>query len=194
MAMITTRTAQRDSRGLSLAATVRRWTIPALSAAVVIINIIVPAWAADIIKVTLGQDPTIQLPTRVATIVIGNPLIADATVTSGNMMVITGKSYGTTNIILLDQMGTVLMEKSVLVRAPDNLVAVYYAASRQSFKCNPTCGPTHLLGDGADLTQGQARPADKTVHVQSYTRRDGVHVNSYDRAPPGQGSGRRPDR
>ena len=38
-----------------------------------------------------------KLPDKVATIVIGNPLIADAALQAGGMLVITGKGYGSTN-------------------------------------------------------------------------------------------------
>ena len=39
-----------------------------------------------------------KLPDKVATIVIGNPLIADAALQAGGLLVITGKGYGTTNM------------------------------------------------------------------------------------------------
>jgi ABC-type Fe3+-hydroxamate transport system substrate-binding protein len=55
-----------------------------------------PAPAADVI-VTLDQSRLVKLPEKVATIVIGNPLIADASLQPGGVMVITGKGYGTTN-------------------------------------------------------------------------------------------------
>ena len=46
-----------------------------------------------------------RLPERVATIVIGNPLIADATLQSGGILVLTGKGYGATNLLALDRVG-----------------------------------------------------------------------------------------
>src|SRR5207302_7516353 len=78
------------------------------------------AAAADL-GVTLDQARLVRLPERVATIVIGNPLIADAAVQSGGLMVITGKGYGITNIIALDRRSAVLMDKTVeLVAAADD--------------------------------------------------------------------------
>ena len=58
------------------------------------------------------------MPDRVATIVIGNPLIADASLQTGGLMVITGKGYGTTNLIALDRKGNALLEKVVQVLGP----------------------------------------------------------------------------
>ena len=59
-----------------------------------------------------------KLPEKVSTIVVGNPLIADVAVQSGGLVVVTGKGYGATNLIVLDRAGTVLMERSVVVRGP----------------------------------------------------------------------------
>ena len=41
---------------------------------------------------------------------IGNPLIADASVQPGGIMVVTGKGYGVTNLVALDRDGATLME------------------------------------------------------------------------------------
>src|SRR5947207_1574736 len=76
-----------------------------------------PAPAADI-NVILDQAKLVKLPEKISTIVIGNPLIADAAIQAGGMMVITGKGYGATNILALDRTGAVLMEKSILVQGP----------------------------------------------------------------------------
>ena len=46
-----------------------------------------------------------KLPEKVSTIVVGNPLIADVAVQSGGLVVVTGKGYGTTNLIVLDRAG-----------------------------------------------------------------------------------------
>jgi hypothetical protein len=118
-----------------------------------------PSRAADI-DVVLDQAKLIKLPDRVATIVIGNPLIADAVVQAGGQMIVTGKGYGMTNIIVLDRAGTVLMEKSIEVRGPRaNVVVVYRGVDRESYSCTPVCERRITLGDSGpyfDATAGQA--------------------------------------
>lgn len=112
------------------------------------------AAAADI-GIELDQAKLVKLPERVATIVIGNPLIADAAVQSGGLMVITGKGYGSTNIIALDRGGVVLMEKTVEVVAPrSNLVVVYRGVNRETYSCAPICEPRIMLGDGEKYFEG----------------------------------------
>ena len=64
---------------------------------------------ADTVSIRLDQAHIMQLPDRVATIVIGNPLIADATLQGGGVLVVTGKGYGSTNLVALDRAGRVLL-------------------------------------------------------------------------------------
>jgi hypothetical protein len=105
------------------------------------------AEAADI-DVILDQARMVKLPDRAATIVVGNPVIADATVQSGGWMVITGKGYGQTNIVALDRTGAVLMEKTVEVQGPANVVVVYRGGERDTYSCTPECSRRLTLGDG----------------------------------------------
>jgi Flp pilus assembly secretin CpaC len=55
--------------------------------------------------VHLDQAKVLKLPEKTATLVVGNPLIADVAVQPGGIMVVTGKSYGVTNLVALDRGG-----------------------------------------------------------------------------------------
>ncbi len=121
-----------------------------------------PAPAADV-AVILDQAKLIKLPEKVATVVVGNPLIADASLQPGGLMVVTGKGYGTTNIIVLDRSGAVLMEKTIEVQGPrEHIVVLYRGIERETLSCTPTCQPRITLGDGnghftAAITQAVTR-------------------------------------
>lgn len=114
--------------------------------------------AADI-NVIIDQATLVKLPDRVATIVIGNPVVADATVQAGGWMVVTGKGYGMTNMIALDRSGAVLMEKSVEVQGlRSGVVVVYKGVDRETYSCAPQCERRLTLGDGQtyfEATSGQ---------------------------------------
>jgi hypothetical protein len=113
--------------------------------------------AADI-NVILDQARLVKLPDRVATVVVGNPVIADAAVQSGGWMVITGKGYGLTNIVALDRSGAILLEKSVEVQGPQDVVVVYRGVDRDTYSCTPECSRRLTLGDGTaffGVTAGQ---------------------------------------
>lgn len=104
------------------------------------------ARAADI-SIILDQARLVKLPDRVAIIVVGNPSIADASVQSGGWMVVTGKGYGMTNVVALDRSGAILMEKTVEVQGPQDVVVVYRGVARSTYSCTPECSPRVTLGD-----------------------------------------------
>ena len=113
-----------------------------------------PAIAAsdtDAVAVIVDQARVIKLPERVATIVVGNPLIADVTLQPGGMVVVTGKGYGSTNMIAMDRTGAVLADRSIQVEGPtDKLVTVFRGVDRESYSCTPVCQRRVTLGDGSE--------------------------------------------
>ncbi|MDB5504576.1 MAG: hypothetical protein JWR89_4478 [Tardiphaga sp.] len=103
----------------------------------------------DLIAVNVDQAKLIKFPDRIATIVVGNPLIADVTLQPGGMVVVTGKGYGATNIIAMDRTGAVLMDRIVQVEGPtDKVVTIYRGVDRESYSCSPVCQRRVTLGDG----------------------------------------------
>lgn len=124
-----------------------------LSALVIAIAVTKPAVAApnEPIIVPLDQAKLLQLPDRASTVVVGNPLIADLTIQSGGLAVVTGKGYGATNFIVLDKTGAVLTEKIVEVQGPsDDTVVVYRGVTHQTYSCTPDCSRRITLGDTPD--------------------------------------------
>jgi hypothetical protein len=102
----------------------------------------------DIIAVNVDQAKLVRLPGKVATIVVGNPLIADVTLQPGGMIVVTGKGYGATNFIALDRGGEILVDRQIQVEGPsDRLVTVYRGIERESYSCLPVCQRRVTLGD-----------------------------------------------
>lgn len=100
------------------------------------------------LMVILDQARLVKLPERAVTVVVGNPLIADVSLQTGGLMVITGKGYGLTNIVALDRSGATLMEKNVVVRGPGyEAVVVYRGVDKETYSCTPECGPRITLGD-----------------------------------------------
>jgi hypothetical protein len=104
------------------------------------------------LTVFVDQATIVKLPEKVATLVVGNPLIADVTLQPGGLMVVTGKGYGATNIMALDRTGAVLMESSVRVQGPrDNVVVVYRGPQRETYSCDPNCERRITLGDSNEF-------------------------------------------
>jgi Pilus formation protein N terminal region len=127
----------------------RRRLIVALAGTLLSAAAIAAPAQADTITVNVDAAQTMKLPDKVATIVIGNPLIADATLQNGGILVITGKGFGSTNLLALDRAGRVVMDKTVQVLGPvgSGLVVVYKGTARESYSCTPECAPRITLGD-----------------------------------------------
>lgn len=124
----------------------RRWRRAAAIALALCVT--APAFA-DTIDVEIDRARIMRLPQGTSTVVIGNPLIADATLQSGGVLVLTGKGYGTTNLLALDRTGRVVMNTSVQVAPPKgaDVVVVYRGVERESYSCTPECAQRITLGD-----------------------------------------------
>lgn len=100
------------------------------------------------IRVQLDQAKIIKLPEKTATLVVGNPLIADVSVQNGNTLVVTGKSYGVTNLVALDRTGQILLDGTIEVGSPGGqVVYLYRGIERESYSCTPECERRITLGD-----------------------------------------------
>ena len=104
--------------------------------------------ATDIIAVNVDQAKLFKMPGKVATIVIGNPMIADVALQTGGIVVVTGKGYGATNFIAMDRAGEILVDRQIEVLGPaDHVVTVYRGVERETWSCTPICNHRVTLGD-----------------------------------------------
>jgi Flp pilus assembly secretin CpaC len=123
----------------SLAIGILLWPLAAIAA---------PTPAVDPIAVNVDQAKLVRLPGKVATIVVGNPLIADVALQTGGVIVVTGKGYGATNFVAMDRSGEILVDRVIQVEAPsDKVITVYRGIDRESYSCMPICQRRITLGD-----------------------------------------------
>jgi len=135
------------------------------------------AAAEEPVMVQLDRATVIKLPERAATVVIGDPLIADVSLQPGGLGVITGKSYGATNVIVLDKSGAVLAEHTLEVEGPAGpTVVVYRGVTRQTYSCTPDCERRITIGDtGAELYDGAV---DKDYFAKSLEQATGRNAQA----------------
>jgi Flp pilus assembly secretin CpaC len=123
------------------------FSLPGLAFAVALMSFAGPALAANDVTLYTDQAKILQITGRPGTIIIGNPSIADITV-QGERIVLMGRSYGTTNIIILDRDGGQLAALDVTVQIGDkNAVQVFRAGGRMTLVCAPVCEQTVQVGD-----------------------------------------------
>ncbi|APF38670.1 pilus assembly protein N-terminal domain-containing protein [Chelatococcus daeguensis] len=104
--------------------------------------------AGETVTVTADQARLVRLPAGAQTVVVGNPAIADVNLQRNGVLVVTGKSYGTTNLIAIDAGGNVVAESLIQVEAPAaTVVTVMRGTGRESLSCTPNCQPMLTLGD-----------------------------------------------
>ncbi|MEM9331468.1 MAG: pilus assembly protein N-terminal domain-containing protein [Pseudomonadota bacterium] len=100
------------------------------------------------VVVTVDQAKVFRVSRPAATIIVGNPAIVDATVEDERTLVLTGRSFGVTNLIVLDIDGDAVVDQHVVVTGSEtNTVRIYRRESRETLACAPVCEPTLTIGD-----------------------------------------------
>ncbi|ATQ70451.1 MULTISPECIES: pilus assembly protein N-terminal domain-containing protein [Methylosinus] len=103
--------------------------------------------------VDIDRARVVRMPDGAQTIIIGNPLVADVTMLKANrLLVVTGKSFGTTNLILLDESGGEVVEQTITVTPASDKLVVLRGSRRESYACSPDCSPAVDLADDKDYT------------------------------------------
>jgi Flp pilus assembly secretin CpaC len=128
-----------------------------------------PALAQDgPITVKANMARILRISAPAATVIIGNPGVADVTIQDPQTLVLTGKSYGQTNLIVLDTQGNPIADTMIeVIQETADVVTMYLGNARTTLACSPTCQPTIMLGDdlsfsnsvvaSSNLVEGAAR-------------------------------------
>ena len=94
------------------------------------------------VRVDMNHAKVLRLDRPVSKVIIGNSDIADVTVADATTVVLTGKSFGSTNLVLLDADGNAIADERVLVSVDEGeTVRVYRQTDRTILSCSPTCEP-----------------------------------------------------
>jgi len=121
-----------------------------------------PTPAVRQIRVDIDFARIIRLPEGARTLVLGNPLIADATLLrSDGLVVVTGKSFGSTNLLMLDADGARIAE-AILTVAPTNSGVVVFRGPgrRKSLACDPECARSRTLADDPEYFEKAVKAAE----------------------------------
>ncbi|AXV17079.1 hypothetical protein CYG48_16105 [Neorhizobium sp. SOG26] len=94
----------------------------------------------DLLRVFMNHARVLKLDRPVSKVIVGNANVADATVADPTTIVLTGRSFGTTNLVLLDAEGNAIADERVLVSIDEgNTVRVFRQTARSILSCTPNC-------------------------------------------------------
>src|SRR5882724_1486882 len=103
---------------------------------------------SDPVDVTIDFAKVMKIDQPAHTIIVGNPGIADAAIDNEKTLILTGKTAGTTNLIVLDVAGHEILNTTVRVSSDiRQLTTVFYGPNRQTFSCAPVCEEVVSVGD-----------------------------------------------
>jgi len=93
-----------------------------------------------LMRVYMDHARVLRLDRPVSKVIIGNAKVADATVADARTIVLTGRSFGTTNLVLLDVDGNAIVDERILVSIDEgNTVRVFRQTDRSVLSCTPNC-------------------------------------------------------
>jgi Flp pilus assembly secretin CpaC len=122
-----------------------------LVAAAAAVGLLATSGVADArdIRVALDQAFPIRLAESAEGVAIGNPSIAGVSVQNDRFLFVTGRSYGSTNLVVVGANGRVLYQGRVVV-TPDetDVVMVTRGVETARLECTPLCRPRPDIGDG----------------------------------------------
>ncbi|MFC3318212.1 pilus assembly protein N-terminal domain-containing protein [Rhizobium rosettiformans] len=93
-----------------------------------------------ILRVYMNSARVLKLDRPVSKVIVGNAEVADATVADSKTIVLTGRAYGTTNLVLLDADGNAIVDERILVSIDESsTVRVFKSTARTVLSCTPNC-------------------------------------------------------
>ncbi|TCD16743.1 hypothetical protein E0D97_02785 [Oricola cellulosilytica] len=97
------------------------------------------------IHVVMNHAKIVKLSSAAATVIIGNPEIADATVRDAQTLVLTGRGFGQTNLVILDAGGNPILDERIAVsRENGAALRIYRQAEIETLSCEPFCEKAYL--------------------------------------------------
>lgn len=141
-----------------------RKSFAVLLSAGIVLGSLVPAIADSApVSVKVNMARILRIDAPASTVIIGNPGIADITIQDPQTLVLTGKSYGQTNLIILDSSGNPIADTMIQVTQDmADVVTVYVGDKRQSYSCEPVCQSIIMMGDDPAFT-GETVGSSQTV-------------------------------
>lgn len=108
--------------------------------------------SAQTLNVEIDRSARIGLTGSAASVIVGNPAIADVTVVDANTLFVTGKGYGVTEVVAVDGVGRTIFQGEIVVTGGSTgSVRVWRGAQATEMACAASCAPS-IRNTGAAAT------------------------------------------
>lgn len=118
--------------------------LAAACAALLVFAAAAPAHAQNRgLDIEIDRAQRIQLRAPAASVIVANPAVADVTVVDASTLYVTGRGYGSTEVVVVDAIGRTLYQSVVNVSAPSaGHVRVWRGAAATEMACGAGCSPS----------------------------------------------------
>jgi hypothetical protein len=107
-----------------------------------------PAALADTFTVKVDQTVAVKLASPANSVVVGNATVADVAVHDASTLLITGKAFGSTNVLVLDRNGKAIWQTDLAVAGgSDNALTIVRGGATNTYSCTDKCRGTPTAGD-----------------------------------------------
>jgi len=130
---------------------------------VLLFGCIAASAAAEPLTIAIDHSSRLNVQGAAASVVVGNPQVADVTVVDSHTVFVSGRGYGETDVVVLDGAGRTIYAGEIMVGTPGGgRVSVYRGSERTDMACAPGCevsfrSPTK--GGGSGSAGGAVAPA-----------------------------------
>lgn len=98
------------------------------------------AQSSELLRVFMNHARILKFEEPVSSVIVGNSEVADITVSDPTTVVLTGKSYGSTNLVVLNDAGEAVVDKRIVVSVDEeNSVRIFRQVDRSVLSCAPIC-------------------------------------------------------
>jgi Flp pilus assembly secretin CpaC len=96
--------------------------------------------AAETMRIELDHSTRVRLPSPARDVLLANPDVADVTLLDTRNLVILGKAYGMTHLLVVDSAGRTIFDRNLVVSAPvKGQVSLYRGPQQRTYACAPDC-------------------------------------------------------
>jgi hypothetical protein len=153
-------------------------------AAVLAVAAMAPSAAlAQAMSVPIDQGARVSLPAGTQTVMVGNPAIADVSVLDSHNAMIMGRTYGVTNLMVIDGRGRTLMDRQIVVSAAEIGRMTAYRGGvngvhTENYACSPRCERTPMPGENQNDYQNYGAGYNDYEKRAAEARKNGANARA----------------